>query len=80
MGYRKIYVAVWCDSEQEKAQVQRIAEELSEIAQLRAKDVISTFPTIKKNQDIITTVVREVSTKGPKGVIGLLPLVSKIKM
>ena len=49
MGYRKVYIAVWCDSEEEAAKVQKVAEDLSATFKLTAKDLVWLHPIIKKN-------------------------------
>ena len=73
MGYRKVYIAVWCDSEEEVAKVQKVAEDLSARFKLTAKDLIGLHPMIQKNGQLIISAIRTISREGPSGVMKMAP-------
>lgn len=73
MGYRKVYIAVWCDSEEEAAKVQKVAEDLSATFKLTAKDLVGLHPMIKKNGQLIISAVRTISREGLTGVMKMAP-------
>lgn len=73
MGYRKIYIAVWCDSETEFANVQKVAEDLSSTFKLTAKDLIGLHPLIRKNGQLIVSGIRTISREGISGVMKIAP-------
>jgi hypothetical protein len=47
---RKIYVAVYCDDEEQATAVQNIAKEASSIFNFSAVDIMGIYPMIKKNR------------------------------
>ena len=73
MGYRKVYIAVWCDSEDEANKVQKVAEDLSVTFRLTAKDLIGLHPLIQKNGQLIISAVRTISKEGLPGVMKMAP-------
>lgn len=73
MGYRKVYIAVWCDSEEEAAKVQKVAEDLSATFKLTAKDLIGLHPLIKKNGSLIVSAIRTISMEGFSGIMKMAP-------
>lgn len=68
MGYRKIYVAIDCRSDDDAQKVQKIAEDLSMMFSLSAKDIIAIYPAIKNNSGLIKTSIKTLSREGLKGV------------
>ena len=68
MGYRKIYLAIDCRSDEDAQQVQKIAEDLSMMFSLSAKDIIALYPSIKSNSGLIKTSIKTLSREGFKGV------------
>ena len=68
MGYRKIYLAIDCRSDEDAQQVQKIAEDLSMMFSLSAKDIIAVYPAIKSNSGLIKTSIKTLSREGLKGV------------
>lgn len=68
MGYRKIYVAIDCRSDDEAKQVQKIAEDLSMMFSLSASDIIAIYPSVKSNSGLIKTSIKTLSKDGMKGV------------
>lgn len=73
MGYRKVYIAVWCDSDSDAAQVQKVAEDLSDTFRLTAKDLIGLHPLIKKNGSLIMSAIRTISKEGFSGIMKIAP-------
>lgn len=67
MGYRKIYLAIDCRSDEEAQKVQKIAEDLSMMFSLSASDIISIYPAIKNNSSLIKTTIKSLSKNGLKG-------------
>ena len=68
MGYRKIYMAIDCRSDEEAQQVQRIAEDMSMMFSLSANDIIKVYPSVKNNAGLIKTTIKTLSKEGLKGV------------
>jgi hypothetical protein len=67
MGYRKIYLAIDCRSDEDAQKVQKIAEDLSMMFSLSAKDIIALYPSIKNNSGLIKTSLKTLSKEGFKG-------------
>ena len=68
MGYRKIYLAIDCRNDDEAQQVQKIAEDMSMMFSLSAKDIIGIYPSVKSNSGLIKTAIKTLSKEGMKGV------------
>ena len=68
MGYRKIYLAIDCRTDEEAQQVQKIAEDMSMTFSLSAKEIISIYPSVKSNSCLIKTAIKTLSKEGIKGV------------
>ena len=68
MGYRKIYLAIDCRSEEEAQQVQKIAEDMRMMFTLSAKDIIKVYPSVKSNSGLIKTAIKTISKDGLKGI------------
>jgi hypothetical protein len=68
MGYRKIYMAIDCRNEDEAQKVQKIAEDLSTMFALSARDIISIYPSVKSNSGLIKTAIKTLSKEGLRGV------------
>ena len=77
--YRKIYVAVYCESDDEQREAQHVAEDLSKTFRLSAKDLINAHPMIVKNGQLIGNAVRTISKEGMTGVAKMLPQLMKMK-
>ena len=77
MSYKKIVIAVDCASDSEAAKVQAIAQEISSIFKLKGADLISVFPMIKKNGNVIMTALRTISNEGMRGVALTIPYLIK---
>lgn len=68
MSYRKIYVAIDCRSEEEAQQVQKIAEDMSVVFSLSAKDIIAIYPSVRSNSGLIKSSIKAISKEGVKGI------------
>lgn len=77
MGLRKVYIAVDCDNDQEQMLVQEIAKEISGTFDIKAKDLISFYPFVKKNKGLLYSAVKTVAKDGKKGVVKLVPMLIK---
>lgn len=75
--YKKIYIAVDCENEQEQQLVQNIAQDISQSFTIKAKDLIGFYPTIQKNKALLNTVIKTVSREGKKGLMKLIPILIK---
>lgn len=74
MAYKKIIIAVDCETEQEQQQVQIFAKELSETLQLKAKDLISFYPTLQKHKGLLYNAMKTISQEGKMGIVKLVPM------
>lgn len=77
MGYRKIIIAVDCDNDQEQQEIQVIAQELSQLFTLKAKNIISFYPVIKQNKTMLYNAAKIVSREGKKGLMKIIPMILK---
>ena len=77
MSYRKVFIAVDCDSEQELQMVQNIAKEISGSFSIKANDVINFYPFVVKNRALLYSAVKTVASEGKKGVMKLVPMLLK---
>ena len=77
MTYKKISIAVDCETEQEQQRVQEIAKELSEMLRLKAKELIEFHPVLQKNRNLIFTAMQIISKEGKKGLFKLIPLLMR---
>ncbi len=68
MGYRKIYLAIDCRNDEEAAQVQKIAEDISMNFDITAKQIIEYYPMIKNNKGVIKVAVKTLIQEKFKGV------------
>jgi hypothetical protein len=75
--YKKIYIAVDCENEQEQQLVQNIAQDISQSFTIKAKDLIGFYPAIQKNKALLNTIVKTVSREGKKGLMKLIPILIK---
>lgn len=75
--YRKIYIAVDCENEQEQQLVQNIAQDISQSFTIKAKDLIGFYPAIQNNKALLNTVIKTVSREGKKGLMKLIPILIK---
>ena len=77
MAYRKIFLAVDCNSDQEVEAVQQIAKEVSETFRMSAKDLIAFYPFLRQHKALLYSAVKTVSKEGKKGVMKLIPMLIK---
>lgn len=74
MAYRKIYIAVNCDSEQEVEDVQAFAKEVSALFQVKASDILKIAPVVRKNSGLILKTIRTITADGAVGVAKMIPI------
>ena len=77
MGFKRLNIAVNCNSEQEQRQAQAILDELSNILRLDATTLMDFAPVIRKNQSIILQAISTVKAEAKKG-SGKLKIISAI--
>lgn len=77
--YRKIYIAVMCDNDQQAQQVQKVAEDLSRSFRLSAKDLICVHPLIQKNGQLLADAIKTIARDGMSGIIKVVPKLMKMK-
>ena len=77
MAHRKIIIAVDCESDEQQQAVQDIAKELSSTFQMRATDLISFYPFVKKHKALLYTAVKTIVTEGKKGIVKIVPMLLK---
>lgn len=73
MAYRKIYLAIDCQTDEEVAQVQAFAKEISSLYQMRGRDILKLAPAVRKNGGLIARTIKTISTEGAKGVAKMIP-------
>lgn len=73
MAYRKIFIAVDCNSDAEAMAVQAFAKEVSQMSQLKAADVLKVAPLVRKNSSLLMRTVKAISTDGAKGLAKMVP-------
>ena len=73
MAFRKIYIAINCESDAEALAVQAFAKEVSQMFQLRAIDVLKVAPLVRKNGSLILNTIKTISAEGMKGVAKIVP-------
>lgn len=78
-NYRKIYLAIYCESDEEQQQAQRVAEDLSKTFRLSAKDLIAIHPLMVKNGQLIGNAIRTISREGVSGIAKMLPQLKKMR-
>lgn len=74
---RKVYMAVYCDSEEQLVAVQNVAKEFSSMFQIDAVDLLSFYPIIKKNRGLLREAAQTITKEGKKGAIRLIPALIK---
>ena len=77
MAYKKVIIAVDCDTEQEQQLVQAIAQDISQTFRLKAKELINFYPVLQKHKGLLYTAIKTVSSEGKKGLFKLVPLLMK---
>jgi len=77
MRFKRLNIAVNCNSEQEQHQAQIILDELSNILRLDATTLMSFAPIVRKNQSIISQTISIVKEEVKKG-SGKLKIISAI--
>lgn len=76
--FRKIVIAVDCENDEEQAAVQRIAQDVCQSFRLRGKDIVSVYPQVANNKQLLREVVSTISRDGKRGAISLIPKIIKM--
>lgn len=77
--YRKVYIAVICEDDNELAEAQKIAQDLSGAFRLSAKNLIQAYPMIKKNGTLIANSMRTIAREGMSGIAKVIPQLMRMK-
>lgn len=77
MAYRKIMIAVDCNSDEEQVAMQNIAKEISGTFRMSAKDIIGFYPLVKKNQALLYSAIKVIAKEGKKGLVKIIPMLMK---
>lgn len=77
MAFRKIVLAVDCETDQEQQLVQNMAQEMSETFRISAKDLIGFYPILRQHKNLLYTAIKTVAKEGKKGIFRLVPLLMK---
>lgn len=74
---RKIFIAVYCDGDEQATAVQNVAKEFSSMFQIDAVDLLAFYPVIKKNRGLLKEAAQTITKEGKKGAIRLVPSLIK---
>lgn len=77
--YRKVFLAIYCENDDDLAQVQKFAEEISTTFRLSARDLIGLQPIVQKNGQLISSAFRTISKEGMSGIMKVVPQLMKMK-
>lgn len=77
MAYKKIIIAVDCDNEEEQRIVQDIAQDVSQTFRLKAKELISFYPTLQKHKGLLYNAIKTISQDGKRGILKLVPMLMR---
>ena len=77
--YRKVFLAIYCENDEDLALVQKFAEEISSTFRLSARDLINLRPIVQKNGQLIGTAVRTISKEGMSGLMRMVPQLMNMK-
>lgn len=77
--YRKVYIAVICEDDNELIEVQKVAQDLSGTFRLSAKDLLKAYPMIKKNGALIASSMRTIAREGMSGIAKVIPQLMRMK-
>lgn len=75
--YKKIILAVNCDSEEQQQTVQKIAQDISQTFHIEAKDLINMYPVVSQHKALLHSIIKTVSKEGKKGIIKIVPMLLK---
>lgn len=69
MALRKIYIAVDCESDEQRDAVQRIADEISNMRLLKGRQIEGVYPYVKGHQNELYKLFSIVQKSGVKGLM-----------
>ena len=68
-----------CEDDNELAEVQKVAQELSGTFRLSAKDLINAYPMIRNNGALIAKSMRTIAREGMSGIAKVIPQLMRMK-
>ena len=71
MAIRKLYVAIDCDTDEQKEQVQQVLNELSNMRIITGRQILSSVPMIQKNRNDLYTLFNMIKQGGIKSLFSL---------
>ena len=74
---RKIYMAVYCDSDEQALAVQNVTKEFCSMFTIDAVDLLSIYPKIKEKRGVLKDAAKVITKEGKKGAIRLIPALIK---
>lgn len=74
---RKIYIAVYCDSDEQALAVQNVAKEFCSMFTIDAVDLLAIYPKIKEKRGVLKDAAKVITKEGKKGAIRLVPALIK---
>lgn len=74
---RKIYMAVYCDSDEQAQAVQNVAKEFCSMFTIDAVDLLAIYPKIKEKRGVLKDAAQIITKEGKKGAIRLVPALIK---
>ena len=77
--YRKVFLAIYCENDEDLALVQKFAVDISSTFRLSARDLINLRPIVQKNGQLIGTAVRTISKEGMSGLMRMVPQLMNMK-
>lgn len=74
---RKIYMAVYCESDEQARAVQNVMKEFCSMFSVDAVTLLGIYPSIKNNRALIKDAAQTLTKEGKKGLIRLIPALIK---
>lgn len=74
---RKIYMAVYCDNDEQALAVQNVTKEFCSMFTIDAVDLLAIYPKIKEKRSVLKDAAKVITKEGKKGAIRLIPALIK---
>ena len=74
---RKIYMAVYCDNDEQALAVQNVTKEFCSMFTIDAVDLLAIYPKIKEKRGVLKDAAKVITKEGKKGAIRLIPALIK---
>ena len=71
MAYRKVILLIDCDNDQEKATVQSLCDEISNMRVLTGRDIVTMAPKFRQHKEDFIQLFRMISKGGPKALLSI---------